>query len=185
MHDRNTDQRLDHTKKLENSLSCLIRYHYHCLRNKFSFSAVVPSRAFSQKLLFKWTTTDRRILSTTSLILFEVLLSMIVLSASQVQHQSWATRNDQQHWWCQRNLSRTVVCVFFFCETGCLSFSVSPCPPVCLASRIPLRHIDFLWVSPLCQESDLQRRRWVLWYRDSRPLVTTSPFFTHRVISWN
>jgi hypothetical protein len=138
-------------------LWCLIRSHYRCLK-KFSFSEVVPLWVLSQNLLFEWSTTDRLILSTTSLTLFEVLLNMIVLSTSQVQYQSSETRNDQQHWWCQRNLSRTVVCVFFFCETGCLSFSVSTCPPVYLVSHISLRYIDFLWVSHLCQESDLQRQ---------------------------
>ena len=35
-----------------------------------------------EKLLLKWTTTVRRILSTTSWTLFEVLLSMIVLSVA-------------------------------------------------------------------------------------------------------
>ena len=42
----------------------------------------------SQKLLLKWTTTDRWILSTKSLTLFEVLLNMIVLSDDQILHQS-------------------------------------------------------------------------------------------------
>jgi hypothetical protein len=44
----------------------------------------------SKKLLFKRTTTGRRILSTASLNRFEVLLSMMVLSAGQVLHQSSA-----------------------------------------------------------------------------------------------
>ena len=42
----------------------------------------------SQKVLLKWTTTDRWILSTKSLTLFEVLLNMIVLSDDQILHQS-------------------------------------------------------------------------------------------------
>jgi hypothetical protein len=55
-----------------------------------SFSASVPLRVSSQKLLLKRTMAGRRILSTTSLTLFEVLLSMIVLPAAQVLHQSSA-----------------------------------------------------------------------------------------------
>ena len=61
-----------------------------CLIADCSFSASVPLRALPQKLLLKRTTADRRILSTTSLTLFEVLLSMIVLPAAQVLHQSSA-----------------------------------------------------------------------------------------------
>jgi hypothetical protein len=58
----------------------------------------VPLRASSEKLLLKnllleklllkRTTAGRRILSTASLTLFEVLLSMIVLPAAQVMHTS-------------------------------------------------------------------------------------------------
>jgi hypothetical protein len=58
------------------------------LKTNWRFSATVPLRASHQKLLLKRTTAGRRILSTTSLALFEVLLSMIVLAAAQVLHQS-------------------------------------------------------------------------------------------------
>jgi hypothetical protein len=59
-----------------------------CLKTNCSFSAAVPLRASSQKLLLKRTAAGRRTLSTTSLTLFDVLLSMIVLPAGQVPHQS-------------------------------------------------------------------------------------------------
>jgi hypothetical protein len=53
-----------------------------------------------QKLLLKRTTAGRRILSTTSLTLFDVLLSMIVLPAAHVLHQSsggnWSFSNLAQ-----------------------------------------------------------------------------------------
>jgi hypothetical protein len=55
-----------------------------------SFSSAAPLRASFQKLLLKRTTAGRRILSTTPLTVFEVLLSMIVLPAAQVLHQSSA-----------------------------------------------------------------------------------------------
>jgi hypothetical protein len=55
-----------------------------CFRTNCRFSFSVPLRMSSQKLLFKRTTDDRRILSTTSLTLFDDLLSMFVLSAAQV-----------------------------------------------------------------------------------------------------
>ena len=55
-----------------------------------SFASRVPLRASSQKLLLKRTTAGRRILSTASLTFFEVYLSMIVLPAAQVLHQSSA-----------------------------------------------------------------------------------------------
>lgn len=94
-----------------------------------------------------------------------------------------ATRNDQQRWWSHRSLSRGV-CLWLLCNS-CLSFSASPCPQSWLTTGIFLRsqYIDFLWVSYLWQESDLQRQLWVLWNRDNRPLVTTSPFLTHRLIN--
>ena len=59
-----------------------------CLKTKWCFSFSVPLRSSSQKLLLKRTTTGSPTLSTTSLTLFDVLLSMIVLSASQVLLQS-------------------------------------------------------------------------------------------------
>ena len=55
-----------------------------CLITNGSFSASVPLRASPQKHLLKRTTAGRRMLSTTSLTLFEVLLSIIVLPAAQV-----------------------------------------------------------------------------------------------------
>ncbi len=58
-----------------------------CLKTNCRFSFSVPLRASSQKLLLKRTTAGRRILSTTSLTLFEVLLSMIVLPAAHILHQ--------------------------------------------------------------------------------------------------
>jgi hypothetical protein len=71
--------------------SVLIR-HQIVINRRFhiticNFSASVPFRESSQKLLLMRTTVDRRILSTTSLTLFEVLLSMIVLTTDQVLHQ--------------------------------------------------------------------------------------------------
>ena len=59
-----------------------------CLITWFLFVDIVPLRASSQKLLLKRATAGRRILSTCSLTLFEVLLSAIVLPAAQVWRQS-------------------------------------------------------------------------------------------------
>jgi hypothetical protein len=59
-----------------------------CLKANWRFSFSVPLWVSSQKLLLKQTTAGRRILSTISLTLFDVLLSMIVLPAAQVLHQS-------------------------------------------------------------------------------------------------
>jgi hypothetical protein len=59
-----------------------------CIKTNWRFSFSVPLRASSQKLLLKRTTAGRRILSTTLLTLFEVLLSMSVLPAAQVLLQS-------------------------------------------------------------------------------------------------
>ena len=55
-----------------------------CLFTNFIFSSAVSLRTSSQKLLLKRTTADRHILSTTSFNLFDVLLSMIVLTATRV-----------------------------------------------------------------------------------------------------
>ena len=55
-----------------------------------SFSAALPLLASHQKLLLKRTTVGKRMLSTTTLTLFEAFLSMIVLPAAEVLHQSLA-----------------------------------------------------------------------------------------------
>jgi hypothetical protein len=60
------------------------------MKTNSSFASPVPFRASSQNLLLKRTTAGKRILSTASLTFFEVLLSMIVLPAAQVLHQSSA-----------------------------------------------------------------------------------------------
>jgi hypothetical protein len=59
-----------------------------CLITKCIFSAAVPLRVSSKKILFKRTTAGRCILSNTDLTLCEVLLSMIVLPVVQVLNQS-------------------------------------------------------------------------------------------------
>jgi hypothetical protein len=60
-----------------------------CLKTNWRVTFSVPLRqASSQKLLLKRTTAGGRNLSTASLTLFDVLLSMIVLPAAQVLHQS-------------------------------------------------------------------------------------------------
>jgi hypothetical protein len=59
-------------------------------QNERSFAFSVPFRASAQKLLLKRTPAGTRILSTTSVTLFEVHLSMIVQPAAQVPRQSSA-----------------------------------------------------------------------------------------------
>ena len=59
-------------------------------QNERSFAFSVPFRASAQKLLLKRTPAGTRILSTTYVTLFEVLLSMIVQPAAQVPRQSSA-----------------------------------------------------------------------------------------------
>jgi hypothetical protein len=54
------------------------------MKTNFSFALSVPLRASLQKLLLKKTTAGRRILSTNSFTLFEVILSMMLLSAAHV-----------------------------------------------------------------------------------------------------
>jgi hypothetical protein len=66
-----------------------------CLKTNSSFASSVPLRESSQKLQVN-RTTDRSILSTTTLTLFEVLVSMIVLPAAQVLHQSSTERLPEQ-----------------------------------------------------------------------------------------
>ena len=128
-----------------------------CLRTKWRFSFSVPLRASSQKLLLKRTTAGRRILSTTSLTLFEVLLSMIVLPAAQVLHQSSAGMASRAAAKGASAASKAgcvsvaclVVRVLFLCAADCSPFSVCPLPPACLAADISLRRSDFLCMWPV------------------------------------
>jgi hypothetical protein len=96
-------------------------------------------RASPQKLLLKRTTAGRRVLSTTSLTLFDVLLSVIVLPAAQVLHRR------REEWLQQRALAASnagcvfvaclMVCVVhFFCAEVWLSPSVVPVPSICLSA---------------------------------------------------
>jgi hypothetical protein len=114
-----------------------------CLITNCSFSAAVRLRTSAQKkLLRKRTTADRRILSTISLTPFEVLLSMIVLPAAQVLHQSsegMASRAAAKGASAASSngcviVAGLVVHILSFCEAGCLPFSVSPFPPASLAA---------------------------------------------------
>ena len=91
-----------------------------CLQTNSSFVSVVPLRASSQRLLFQRTTEGGHILSTASLTLFDVLLSMIVLQAAQVLHQSSAGTAS-------RAAAKASVAIT-------LSASVFPFPRACLAA---------------------------------------------------
>ena len=70
-----------------------------CLRTNWCLPFSVSLWEYSQKILLKRTTTDRIILSTTPLTLFEVLLNMTDLPVSQVLHQSSCTSRQQQQEW--------------------------------------------------------------------------------------
>ena len=94
-----------------------------CLKTNWRFASFVPLRASYQKLSLKRTTAGRRrILSTASLTLFEVLLTMIVLPAGQVLHQSSAGifSSDSVSW-------HGCVCVACFVVRVCW-FTISPSP---------------------------------------------------------
>jgi hypothetical protein len=71
-----------------------------CLKTNGSFAFSVPFRASAQKLLLKRTPAGRRILSTTSVTLFEILLSMI---ASRSDPAPVISRDDFQS--CSKDVS--------------------------------------------------------------------------------
>ena len=88
------------------------------------------------------------------LTVFDVLLSMIVLSAAQILHQSSTGTvitpravpvNGDQHWLCLCNLPRGVIPLADY-----LTFSVSPCPPACLVADICLMTMDCMDFLCLC-----------------------------------
>jgi hypothetical protein len=118
-----------------------------CLKTNWRFFFFEPLRASSQKLLLKRTTAGRRALSTTSLTLFEAILSMIVLSAGRhagrQSSDGMAARAAQK---ASAASDALVVLVLFFCAAVCLP--LSPFPPPFLPSDISLRLLDFPCVWP-------------------------------------
>ena len=108
-----------------------------CLVTNWRFKA--PLRASPQNLLRKQTTAGRRILSTTSLTLFEVLLSMIVQPAAKVLHQSSAGTASRAA--AKASAARNAGCVCVACLGVrvlffCLHFSVAPVSSSCLPARL-------------------------------------------------
>ena len=104
-----------------------------CLNTNCCFLVAVPLSLSSKKLILQRTTAGGRTLSTNSLTLFEVILSMMVLSAAQVLPQSSAgtavraavkgasaASSGRGSGGGSLALSAGVVRAFFLCSAGCV-----------------------------------------------------------------
>ena len=97
-----------------------------CLKTKWRFPCLSLSVPKQEDPL-KQTTTDRLILSTTSVTLFEVIVCIIVLQVDQVLHQSSAGMTHRVEVKGESAVSNNSVCVGLFvllatCETQCGPF---------------------------------------------------------------